>query len=396
VQGLNRLSYRSLVLMRSWQAVSIMFFLNGALFGAWASRIPAIAARYSLDTASLGLLLLALAFGAIVSFPLAGAYSEKLGAGRLTRLLAVAYALSMLMIPLAATVPVLALAIVVFGATHGAMDVAMNAWASEVERDLKTSAMSGFHAMFSLGAGLGAATGYLAVRLDATVLVQFTTVALCVLSAALFIAGAPTGKSQPPSVPRSPSTLFALPRGAIILVGLVAFGTSLGEGAMADWSAIYMVMVASSDPAIAALGYAIFSIVMVTFRLMGDRIVTQLGAVATVRFSAFASLLGVVLAVAGATPTWSLAGFALMGAGYAIVMPLVFSRAANDPNIAPGPAIAGVAMFGYGGMLAGPPVIGFVAELTGLRMAFALLGCLALLSAGFAGHLKIHPTALSE
>jgi len=390
------LSYRSLVLMRSWQAISIMFFLNGALFGAWASRIPAIATRFSLDTGSLGLLLLAMAFGAIVSFPLAGAYSEKLGAGRLTRLLAVAYALSLLMIPLASTVPVLALAIVVFGATHGAMDVAMNAWAGEVERDLKTSVMSGFHAMFSLGAGLGAATGFVAVRFDTTVLVQFTTVALCVLLAALSIAGRPAAKIQPPSVRASSGTLFVLPRGAIILVGLVAFGTSLGEGAMADWSAVYMVMVASSDPAIAALGYATFSIVMVTFRLLGDRIVSQLGAVTTVRFSALGSLLGVLLAVAGATPLWTLAGFALMGAGYAIVMPLVFSRAANDPNIAPGPAIAGVAMLGYGGMLAGPPVIGFLAELAGLRMAFALLGLLALLSVGFAGQLKVRDSATSE
>lgn len=378
-----------LYLTRSWQAVSALFFLNGAFFGAWASRIPAIAERFSLNHATLGLMLLALAFGAIASFPVAGTLIQRLGAAYLTGRIAIAYAVAFVVIALAPTPVSLVVAIIFFGATHGAMDVAMNAWAGEVERDLKRPAMSGFHAMFSLGAGLGAATGFVAVRLDAGLFTQFATVALTLSVATLMISNILASPRSRDVSDKPSHSLIAIPRGSLLMVGLIAFGASMGEGAIADWSSIFLVTVANSDAATAALGYAVFSIMMVVFRLTGDRIVSRAGAVATVRFSAMAAISGILLAVAGATPVLTLIGFALMGAGYAIVMPLVFSRAANDKVIAPGPAIAGVATLGYGGMLAGPPVIGFLAEIIGLRMAFGLLGCLALMSALLAGHLRI-------
>lgn len=380
---------RTLLLTRSWQAVAMMFFVNGALFGAWASRIPALADKFNLQPSTLGLVLLTLAFGAIASFPLAGFGSERLGAAYLTRRLTVAYAVALIAIGLAPNLPTLIISVVLFGATHGAMDVSMNAWAAEVERDLQTSTMSVFHAMFSLGTGIGAACGFAAVRIDISVVSQFTTIAIVTSSVALLVSSIPDAKRKFMSSEKPSVALLALPRGALIMVGLVGFGTSLGEGAMADWSAIYLVRVALSDPGIAALGYASFSLVMVIFRLLGGRIVAHFSAVLTVRFSALTSAAGVAMAVAGATPAWTLSGFALMGAGYAIVMPLVFSRAANDQKIAPGPAIASVATLGYGGMLLGPPLIGMIAELTGLRIAFGLLGGLALLSAVLAEHVKI-------
>ncbi len=360
-----------------WRAVAAMFLFNGALFGAWASRIPVIKERFELDAGALGLLLLALAAGAIVSFPLAGALSDRIGAARLTRAIALVYAPALAAIGLSPDLALLGSAVLLFGAAHGAMDVAMNGWAAEVERSLKRPVMSGFHAMFSLGAGLGAGSGFIAAEMDVGVAVHFLLFAALVAFPALALARVPwtSATSVPGLGQRRP--FLAVPRGRLLLIGLVAACVALGEGAMADWSAVFLVTVAAASEATAALGYAVFSITMVATRLLGDRIVHRFGPVATARASGGIALTGVLLATLGADRVSALAGFALMGVGYAVVMPLVFSRAANDPTARPGTAIASVATFGYGGMLLGPPAIGFLAELISLRAAFGLLALLA-------------------
>ena len=380
---------RALVAEPAWRAVVAMFFLNGALFGVWASRVPAIKDRFALDPAELGLILLALAGGAIVSFPVAGVATDRVGPARLTRGLAAAYVPSLVLVGLSPSVPLLVIAILLFGATFGGMDVAMNGWGAEVERALGRPIMSGLHAMFSLGAGFGAATGYFASDAGLPPAVHFALVALPLGAVALLVAARPW--SAPPKRPSAGEAgpALAWPRGALLLVGLIAFGVALGEGALADWSAIYLVSVAGADEATAALGYAVFSAAMVTMRLLGDRVVEIFGAVPTARVSCTVAAAGVGLAVGGATVGLSLAGFLLMGIGYAVVMPLAFSRAARDPEVPAGVAIASVATLGYGGMLVGPPLIGVVAEITSLRIAFCLLALLALVAAVLARNLGV-------
>lgn len=148
---------------------------------------------------------------------------------------------------------------------------------------------------------------------------------------------------------------------------------------MADWSAIFLVEVAKANEANAALGYTLFSFAMVVTRLIGDRIITVLGSVTAARAAGFVAAAGSGLAVlSGAYPA-VLSGFVLMGIGYAVIMPLAFSRAANDAHLAQGQAIASVATLGYGGMLLGPPLIGFAAELTSIRLAFLILCGLAVM-----------------
>lgn len=353
-----------------------MFALNGALFGIWASRIPAVAERHALSPGELGLLLLLLAGGAICAFPLAGRAADRFGAYRVTVRIAVFYAVSLLPVALAPGPVALGAGLFVFGALHGGMDVTMNAWAGEAERRAGRPMMSSFHAMFSLGAGLGAGSGYLASEASMSVPVHFAA------SAGLFaLAAFPfariTWQPEPASAgPRPP--LLALPRGALLAVGVVAFCSALGEGAMADWSAVFLIEVARTDEASAALGYAVFSAAMVTMRLLGDRAIRALGPVAAARLAGTVAVAGVLVAVAGASLPAALIGFALMGLGYAVIMPLAFTRAANDPTLSPGAAIAGVSTLAYGGMLLGPPIIGFVAEEATLRGAFLLLAALSL------------------
>lgn len=373
-------------LMTPRNSVSAAFALNGVLLGCWASRIPAFVDRLELDEKSLGVLLLVMGVGALVSFPLAGRLSDSFGAVRLTRWIAAVYLLSVIFLGFAWSVPVLGVALFIFGMSHGAMDVTMNSWASEVERALGRSVMSSFHAMWSLGAGLGAAGGYVAATLDASTGVHFAVASVVV--AAIF---GPLLRVEWTSKRRAAGDdgpMFAFPKGALILVGVIALGAGLGEGAAADWSAVYLRDVLGAPEARATLGYGVFSVTMVIMRLSVDPIITRFGRVRVARVSGFLAAVGYTLCVVTDVLPVALAGFVLMGMGYAAIVPMAFSRAANDPVVPAGQAIASVATLGYGAMLLGPPAIGFLAHVSSLRISFIVVAGFALLIAIFARALR--------
>lgn len=363
-----------------WKAVVAAFALNGLLLGAWASRVPAFKDAFDLQPATLGFLLLALAGGAIIAFPFAGALSERWGADQLTIRCAWVYAPALVLLALSPNSLMLGLALFIFGGAHGAMDVAMNAWGARTEKRLGRNTMSVFHAMFSLGAGLGAGSGYVAASLGNGPLLHFVIVAVFGAAAAAIFLLPGREEASPIKVSAPAQPLVALPSGPLFLIGLIAFSTSMGEGAMADWSAIFLRVVATATEAQAALGFAAFSTTMVLTRLAGGFIVQRFGPVMTTRLSGITALMGLAVVIGTETLTLRLIGFSLIGVGYAIVMPLVFSKAANDSSMLPGPAIASVATLGYGGMLLGPPIVGFIAQITGLRMSFGALALLAALT----------------
>lgn len=374
---------------QNWRAVVAAFVLNGLLFGVWASRVPAFKDGFGLEPSVLGALLLALAGGAIVSFPLAGGLSERWGADRLTIWCSWGYAPALVLLALAPSAFALGLALFVFGAFHGAMDVAMNGWGAKVEKRMGRNTMSIFHAMFSLGAGVGAASGYIAARFEVSPLWHFVFVAGIGGIAAIAVMNRATPTKTPPQNPSDQAPFLSFPSGSLLLVGVIAFTASMGEGAMADWSAVFLRLATEADDSSAALGYAVFSIMMVLTRLVGGVVVERLGPVTTTRASAGIAFAGLMIAIFGGSFLAALVGFALMGVGYAVVMPLVFSRAAADPNVPPGPALASVATLGYGGMLLGPPVIGFIAQVTGMRFSFLILASLAVLAFALANRLRV-------
>ncbi|MCP4826858.1 MAG: MFS transporter [Shimia sp.] len=362
-----------------------MFGLNGALFGLWASRIPAFKATHELSHAGLGALLLLLAGGAICAFPLAGRLADHYGAARVTKTLAIIKITALLALAIAPNVPTLAIALFLFGAIHGGMDVTMNAWGAEVERWAKRPQMSSYHAMWSLGAGLAAGTGFVAISLGATPLVHYALIGLPVVALLCWLGNiswtSPTNRD-------SKAPIFSIPKGQLVLVGLLAFGASMGEGAIADWSAVYLVDIGGAPENWAAMGYAIFSVTMVAMRLLGDMITRMTSPEMAARVSGLIAAGGGALTVLLPTPPLILTGFVLMGIGYALIFPLAFSRAANDPVETPGKALVGTATFGYGGMLLGPFVIGFIANATSLRVSFGVLAVLALMIAALSGALK--------
>lgn len=362
-----------------WRSVAAAFALNGVLLGSWAARVPAVASNFGLDEGALGLLLLVMGVGALISFPLAGRLADRFGAVRVTRWITLAYLVSIALVGLAPVVPALGLALFFFGMCHGSMDVAMNSWAAEVERHMGRSVMSSFHAMWSLGAGLGAAGGFVATSLAAPVGLHFVLAAI--LSALLlgpflridWTSRTETGAAGEP--------VFAFPRGALVFVGLIALGAGLGEGAAVDWSAVFLSDVLGAAEAQATLGYAVFSVTMVAMRLCVDRLITRHGPRRVALASGLLAASGYLLCAFSGSLALALAGFVLMGLGYAAVIPLAFSRAAADPEVPAGQAIASVATLGYGAMLMGPPAIGFIADVSSLRFSFVLVGLFALLIA---------------
>lgn len=370
-----------------WRGVVAIFAFNGFLFGVWASRIPAIADKFALDEKALSLVLLGLAGGAILSFPLAGVLSDRIGAVTLTRILACLYAPALLAIAVAPSLVTLSLAVIAFGAVFGAMDVAMNGWGAEVEIAARRPFMSGFHAMFSLGAGLGAGSGAVAIALGLTPLEHFAVAALA-MPLALWTARH-RHADAPERTPREGGApIFSLPHGRLVMIGLIAFSVALGEGSVADWSAVFLVVEKSATEAFAPLGFMVFNVAMVTTRLCGDFIVGRFGPTVTVRLSAAVAIAGVLVCVLAPTASTALTGFGLMGIGFAVVMPLAFSAAARDDRMDKGRALASVATLGYGGMLIGPVLIGMLAELASLEISFLIIAALCGLSFMLAPQLK--------
>lgn len=371
---------------RLWLGLTAAFMVNGMFYGVWASRIPAVAKEFSLSHNALGLLLLLLALGAILCFPIAGRMSDRYGAPLVTRVLTVGKAASMFGMAVSPNVGFLAASLFVFGASHGGMDVAMNAWASDVEKVAKRTWMPSFHAMWSFGAGLGAVSGYLAVSADLTYATHFMLTSILVPIIGFWGMNIAWQSTRVVSQEKPP--LFPIPRGMLLLVGIFAFCTTIGEGAMADWSAIYLIEVTMAEEQIAPIGLAVFSAAMVGMRLMGGIVIASLGATRAGIGSAISAILGTAMVVFAPTVTVAMIGFLLMGCGYALAMPIAFSRAGNDPNTPPAQAIASVATLGYGGILLGPPIIGFLAEGVSLRGAFSVLLILAVVMLVIAPSIK--------
>lgn len=349
-----------------------MFGFNGALFGAWASRIPAYKQQLALSEQDLSAVLFCLAIGAILSFPVAGRTLLRIRASRLSALIALAYALSFVALGMSNNLIAVCCAVFVFGAMHGAMDVAMNTWATELEADQSKTMMPFFHAMFSLGAGLGAGSGAILSGLNVGTPLHFFILLLLMSPACITVLAnldnAAELKNAQDNPPRS-----GLPSAKMMIIALVGFSCALGEGAMTDWAAVFTHESLGASHSEAAMAYVVFSVCMVFMRLSGGYLLCYLGKVTMLRVCACCSFAGAVLLVVTTSLPLALFGFALLGVGYSVVVPLVFSRAAELRPDHPGAGIASAATFAYGGLLLGPVVIGVLAELGSLQGAFMLL-----------------------
>jgi MFS family permease len=288
--------------------------------------------------------------------------------------------LSVALLGLASNGATLATALFIFGAFAAAMDVSMNAQGVEVEKGLGAPTMSRFHGMFSLGGMIGAGLGGVAAAHGIGVPLHFGASAalnfLALVVASRFLLDAhETGLQREHRLPltKIPRVLFAL--------SAIGFCSLLSEGAMADWTAVYLKQVLQAGAGTAATGYAVFSASMAIFRFLGDIITARLGPMLTVRTGSLVAAGGLVWALSVQSPEWSFPGFAATGAGFSVIIPLVFGSGGRVESINPGAGIATVTGIGYIGFIVGPPTIGFASQLFTLRYALGIVVACCLISA---------------
>ncbi|MCX4232231.1 MULTISPECIES: MFS transporter [Streptomyces] len=370
---------------RSRYAVAAVFAVHGAVTGSFATRVPWIQDHASVSAGQLGLALAFPAIGASLAMPLAGSVSHRFGARTALRGLMALWTLSLVLPALAPNLPTLCLALFVYGATAGMADVAMNALGVEVENRLDKSIMSGLHGMWSAGALIGSAAGTLAAHLgtDARLHHALAALTLTVLGTAacqgVLDLRATEDEEAPPR--------FALPPRSALLIGAIGFCAVFAEGASLDWSAVYLRDVIGTSAGLAAACTTAFTLTMAVARLAGDAVVDRFGPVRTVRVSGLLATAGALLVVLAQNAVLAMTGFALLGLGIAVVVPLCFAAAGRSgPN--PAQAIAGVATITYTSGLIAPSAIGTVADATSLVTSFVLVTVLAFGLAAFAGVLR--------
>jgi MFS family permease len=352
--------------------ITIVFFVNGALFASWASRIPALSDRVGATTGALGLALLAPALGAIIAMPLVG----RLLPGRSSRtfcLLSLVALMAAVLLPgLARSVPELAGALLVVGLASSTMDLAMNAQGVSIERRMRRPILSSLHAAFSFGGFAGAALGALAAALGVAPLAHLAFAALLFGIPGLVAIGPLLRQDEDADSHAPVLTLRRLPL-RLALLGVACFFCLMAEGGSSDWSAKLVRDSLGGSAAIGAITYAVFSVAMGSGRLVADRLWAHWGSVGLLRRSGALAAIGFAAGLAIGTVGSAIVGFAALGLGLAGVVPTLFRAAADQPGVSTGPALAAVSSLGYLGFVAGPPLIGGVAQLTSLRLACSML-----------------------
>ncbi|MDY7230165.1 MFS transporter [Hyalangium rubrum] len=351
-------------------AVSAIFFVNGFAFASWVPHIPTVQARLGLGAGQLGVALLGMAVGSLVSMPLTGGLVARWGSRAVTLVTSVLLCALVVLPVHAPSLSWLAVALMAFGAATGAMGVAMNAHAVAVERKLGRPVMSSFHGLFSLGGLVGSGGSILALSSGLTPSGHMMGAGALGL---LIVLG--VGRMLLPGAAdeAGEAVRFALPRGPLLGLGGLAFFVLVVEGAMADWSAVYLRQSLRAEAGLAGLGYAVFSLAMSVGRLTGDRLVTLFSPERLVRVGGALAACGLGGALLLHHPLAAVVGFCCVGLGLSNLIPVLFSAASRTPGSSPGVSIASVSTAGYCGFLVGPPLVGFLADELGLPLALGLL-----------------------
>ncbi|MFF5084539.1 MFS transporter [Actinoplanes sp. NPDC000266] len=375
-------------------AASLAFLGFGTALGVWTARIPAVKSNLGLSDGRLSIALLAFAAGCIAGMVLIGRLSDRFGSARV--LVPAMVLEGVLLVPpgFAGGLVALCVALFLFGATHGTLNIAMNANAIEVQRAAGRPIMSSFHAVYSVGGFLGAMIGSLFARAGAGVGVTLLTVGIAVVvlavcSASWLLSSRPAAPA--PAVTERPPTARAFgERRSLMLMflGVLVLCTLVGEGAAADWSAVYLRDNLETSAGFAAYGYAAFAIMMTVGRIFGDRLTRALGPVLLVRLSGLVAAVGLGAALLVNQPVAGVVGFGLLGAGLSCIAPQVFTAAGErDPERA-GRALSTVVSIGYLGFLLGPVLIGAVATVVTLPVALGIPVLLAVFVAASAPALR--------
>jgi predicted MFS family arabinose efflux permease len=370
---------------RARWATAIVFAVHGCVTGSFAARVPWIAGHVGVDVGHLGIALLMPGVGAMLAMPFTGRLAHRYAFPPLVAATIAAWCACLVLPSLPTSLVALCAVLLVFGACAGVADMAMNAHGALVEKELGRSVMSSFHGFWSVGVLVGSAISALSSHAGVDTRVQFAVTAGVLATVGVAAAQQLLAEEADEDAAEPPA--FALPTKPVLVIGLVGLCAVFAEQAGTDWSALFIRRELGGSASTAALAVSSFAVAMAVVRLAGDRVVQRLGPVATVRASATCAVAGALLVVLAPDLALGLAGFALLGIGVAVVVPLVFAAAGR---IGPHPArsIAGVAGVAYGSGLVAPGVIGGIASAWSLTTAFCVVGGLVAVMGLSAGVLR--------
>ena len=366
-------------------ATRLAFFIAGFITATWAVLVPYARSNTGVSDATLGSLLLCLGVGALITMPITGALTSRFGC---RKVIIAALVLVILVLPLLAVITqpiLLGLALLLFGIGVGVTDCAMNIQAILVEKASKVPLMSGFHGLYSVGGIAGAGLMTLLLALGINVTVSIGVIILCVVVLAVLSYPGLLTYANPKEGPA-----FAVPHGIVLLLGIVCFSVFLTEGTVLDWSAVYLTQVRAMPETLGGLGYTCFAVAMTLARLTGDKVVRYFGRLKVVVAGSVIAALGLAMVIF--IPVWhlSLIGYALVGAGCANIVPVMFSVVGQQTVMPQAVAVPAMTTLGYLGVLSGPAIIGYVAHFSSLSISFCLIMLLMLFVGGLAFKLNLN------
>jgi MFS family permease len=357
-------------------AISIYFFFLGFLFSSWASRIPDIKDRYDLNDAELGSLLFMLPLGALCSLPLSGWMIARAGSKNMSLATLLLYVMALFAIPLVKTIGLLSVVLFCFGFLGNLGNISLNAQGIAIQHHIQKSILSSLHAMWSVGAFTAAAFTDWMMEEERTMESQYMII---LLVTATIILGLFAVLIKDPAISGEKQKVFAIPNRALLFLGLICFCVAMSEGAMADWSSLYYRQIINQPHVVSAMGYTAFALFMSIGRFLGDPLIERWGYKTVLKGNGMLIAVGMVLSLSTSIPSLVIIGFALVGLGVSSVFPVVYILATKEKSMMPSAALAAVSSVGFVGFLVGPPIIGFIAQLIGLRLALTvvvLLGAL--------------------
>ncbi|AFL89211.1 Major Facilitator Superfamily transporter [Terriglobus roseus DSM 18391] len=369
MQESERAWLRSLRTAEPRLSLATLFLVDGIGFGAWASHVPAFKQILHLENSSLTFVLVSLVVGSLLAMPLTGQMIARFGSRVVIRMVAVTYCASMLLLAQSESFVSLILFAGFYGAVKGALDVSVNAQAFAVEEHYGHSSMSFLQGCWSVGSLTGAALSGALLHHNGTVRSDLSLVAAIL---ALLCAGA-LPRLVSDKTPSQRAAKFVLPDAALMRLAILAFFGLLVEGAVADWAPVYLHSDISATLSMSAAGYAAYAITMTVTRFCGDAVARKFSGRRILQASGLLIAGGVGLVLLSRSYTLAAVGLMFTGVGTANIVPVILGAAGRDTRLGPGPAISAVSTVGYFGLLAGPPIIGGIATIAGLRLALSVL-----------------------
>lgn len=362
---------------REANATRAIFFVSGFGAASWAPLVPVLRERLAIGDDLLGVLLLCIGIGSLLVMPVAGVLAERIGCRRVLIVSAVLYAASLLSICFVSSFWMAVPVIFFFGGLMGCVDVVMNIAAVIVEQGIGRRIMSGMHGFWSLGGFVGAGLYGVWVGLAGLTAFQSTLIAAVLM----LVLTAVFGRHLIPYGGGGGGSLIAIPRGIVAFVGVTAFIAFLSEGAVMDWSGVYLTTVRGMELSLAGMGFSVFSGAMLLMRFLGDHVIQRIGQFPVAVGGALLAFVGILLVMFAPVDTLLYLGFFAIGIGSANIVPVFFSLMGRQSVMPVGTAVSAVSTMGYLGILAGPAAIGFVSAQTNLMTAFGMIAALCIVQA---------------